>query len=202
VVADVGSGLLAPAPELSDEPDAATWLRAGAQLVTASGDKLLGGPQAGLVLGEATLVGRLRRHPLYRALRVDKLTLAALEATLVGPQTPVHRALTANPAVLERRAATIATSLTERGVPCTSIPSDGVVGGGGAPGVALPGWAVQLPVRFADALRRGEPPVVARVEKHACLLDLRCVPVEDDDALCAAVLRAAAGVERTSHVCT
>ena len=91
VVADTGSGLLAPHPLLPDEPDAATALRAGAAVVTASGDKLLGGPQAGLLLGRADVVERLRRHPLARALRVDKLTLAALEATLRGPVTPTWR---------------------------------------------------------------------------------------------------------------
>src|SRR5205085_1786947 len=87
VVADIGSGLLAPDPLLPDEPDAATALRQGATLVTASGDKLLGGPQAGLLLGRVEVVERLRRHPLARALRVDKLALAALEATLRGPET-------------------------------------------------------------------------------------------------------------------
>ncbi len=89
VVADIGSGLLSPHPGLPDEPDAATTLRAGAALVTASGDKLLGGPQCGLVLGDAALVERVRRFPLARAMRVDKLTLAALEATLTGPPPPV-----------------------------------------------------------------------------------------------------------------
>ena len=89
VVSDIGSGLLAPHPLLPGEPDAQTALRDGAALVTASGDKLLGGPQAGLLLGRAALVRDLARHPLARALRVDKLTLAALEATLAGPPTPV-----------------------------------------------------------------------------------------------------------------
>ena len=93
VVADIGSGLLAPHPRLPDEPDAASYLRAGADLVTASGDKLLGGPQCGLLLGDADLVERLRRHPFARAVRVDKLTLAGLEATLTGPEPPVSRAL-------------------------------------------------------------------------------------------------------------
>ena len=85
VVGDIGSGLLAPHPRLPAEPDAATWLDQGAALVTASADKLLGGPQAGLLLGRADLVARLARHPLARALRVGKLTIAALEATLAGP---------------------------------------------------------------------------------------------------------------------
>ena len=100
VVADLGSGLLAREPLLPDEPDADTALRAGADLVTGSGDKLLGGPQAGLLLGRTAVVERLRRHPLARALRVDKLTLAALEATLRGPRTPTWTALHADPDVL------------------------------------------------------------------------------------------------------
>ena len=103
MVADIGSGLLAPDPLLPDEPDAATTLRAGADLVTASGDKLLGGPQAGLLLGDADLVERLRRHPLARALRVDKLTLAALQATLPGRRRPPGRRCAPTPARCGRR---------------------------------------------------------------------------------------------------
>src|SRR4029077_17318574 len=90
---DIGSGLLTPHPLLPDEPDATTVLRDGADLVTASGAKLLGAPESGLMFGKAELIERLRRHPAARALRVDKLTLAALEATLVGPPSPVPRAL-------------------------------------------------------------------------------------------------------------
>ncbi|WP_344056751.1 L-seryl-tRNA(Sec) selenium transferase, partial [Sphaerisporangium rubeum] len=93
LVGDIGSGLLAPEPLLPDEPDAATWLRAGADLVTASGDKLLGGPQCGLLLGRAGPVETVRRHPVARALRVDKLTLAALTATLVHTANPTRDAL-------------------------------------------------------------------------------------------------------------
>src|SRR5256885_3920622 len=104
VVFDIGSGLLVPHPLLPGEPDAATALRDGAALVTASGDKLLGGPQAGLLLGRAGLVRTLTRHPLARALRVDKLTLAALEATLAGPVPPVAAALAADPASVLKRA--------------------------------------------------------------------------------------------------
>jgi len=112
VVADIGSGLLTPHPLLPDEPDATTTLAAGASVVTASGDKLLGGPQAGLIFGEATLVERLRRHPAARALRVDKLRLAALEATLRGPLPPVAEALTACPDTLRARAERIAAALS------------------------------------------------------------------------------------------
>ena len=104
LVVDIGSGLLTPHPLLPDEPDATTVLRDGADLVTASGDKLLGGPQAGLLFGDAELIERLRRHPAARALRVDKLTLAALEATLVGPPPPVAQALDADVTELRARA--------------------------------------------------------------------------------------------------
>ncbi|WP_152204840.1 L-seryl-tRNA(Sec) selenium transferase, partial [Georgenia thermotolerans] len=132
VVADIGSGLLAPHPRLPAEPDAARTLRAGAALVTASGDKLLGGPQCGLLLGRADLVRGLRRHPFARALRVDKLTLAALEATLTGPVPPVPAALTAHPAALLARAEALAARL--RPLPAAAVPSTAAVGGGGAPG--------------------------------------------------------------------
>ncbi len=183
VVVDIGSGLLEPAPLLPDEPDARTALQAGAAVVTASGDKLLGGPQCGLVLGVADVVEQLRRHPLARALRVDKLTLAALEATLSGPVPPSWDALLADPERLRGRCERLATAVGGE-----VVPSDGAVGGGGAPGLALPGWAVALPVAHATALRAGHPVVVGRVERDRCLLDLRCVPESADDELRDAVL--------------
>ena len=187
VVADIGSGLLAPDPLLPEEPDAATTLRAGADLVVASGDKLLGGPQAGLLLGDAGLVERLRRHPLARALRVDKLTLAALHATVAGPETPTWQALRADPDALRSRTEDLAARLTGAEV----VPSVAVVGGGGAPELELPSWAVALPEAYAEPLRRGEPPVVGRIVRGRLLLDLRCVAPEHDAAIVAAV--AAAG---------
>ncbi|OBH30796.1 L-seryl-tRNA(Sec) selenium transferase [Mycobacterium sp. E1319] len=183
LVADIGSGLLQPHPALPDEPDAASMLRDGADLVTASGDKLLGGPQAGLLVGRADLIERLRRHPTARALRVDKLTLAALEATLLGPPPPVAQALAADPARLRARAVALAAQLPDaRAVDCAAA-----VGGGGAPGVALPSAAVSLPEPYAAALRAGDPPVVGRLEGGRCLLDLRTVAPEDDALLAAAV---------------
>ena len=182
VVVDIGSGLLAPHPRLPDEPDAATMLRDGADLVTASGDKLLGGPQCGLLLGDADLVHRLRRHPFARALRVDKLTLAALEATLVGPAAPVAVALAARPADLLARARRIAAA-----VGGTAVESEGRVGGGGAPGVPLPSAAVAVAPDLAKALRLGDPSVVGHVHDGRLLLDLLTVPEELDDVVIAAV---------------
>ena len=224
LVVDIGSGLLAPEPLLPDEPDAATVLAQGATLVTASGDKLLGGPQAGLLLGSpgagAQLVERLRRHPLARALRVDKLTLAALEATLAGPPAPVTEALHADPAELRRRAEALAARLRADGLDAEAVVSRATVGGGGAPGVQLPSAAVALPERYAAALRQpggtdghshghgdghghgpshsdgpsghGIPAVLGRLEAGRCLLDLRALPAEADERLYAAV-RAVSG---------
>ena len=193
VVADIGSGLLAPDPLLPGEPDAASTLRAGAALVTASGDKLLGGPQAGLLLGTADVVERLRRHPLARALRVDKLTLAALEATLRGPETPTWTALRADPAALRDRATRLQDELAAGGVAAEVARSAAVVGGGGAPGVELESWALAVPAGYADPLRRGDPPVAGRVERGRLLLDLRCVPADLDAVLRDAIVAAAPG---------
>ncbi|MGW0284533.1 L-seryl-tRNA(Sec) selenium transferase [Streptomyces sp. NPDC003236] len=196
VVVDIGSGLLAPHPELPGEPDAATALGAGAALVTASGDKLLGGPQCGLLLGRTDLVRALARHPLARALRVDKLTLAALEATLTGPPTPTATALTADPAGLEDRADRLAAALGADGIDVRAVPGAATVGGGGAPGVTLPSAALSLPEPYAAALRTGRIPVVGRLEAGRCLLDLRAVPPEDDGLLAGAVRAARPAAER------
>ncbi len=191
VVADIGSGLLGPEPLLPGEPDAATALRDGADLVIASGDKLLGGPQAGLLLGDAALVERLRRHPLARALRVDKLTLAALQATLTGPETPTWQALRADPDALRERTERARALIRAAGVEVELVPAAAVVGGGGAPEVELPSWALSLPAGYAAALRLGDPPVVGRLERGRLLLDLRCVPAGRDASVVAAVLAVA-----------
>jgi L-seryl-tRNA(Ser) seleniumtransferase len=192
LIADVGSGLLRPHPLLPDEPDLQSTLVAGADLVLASGDKLLGGPQAGLVLGRADLVERLRRHPLYRALRVDKTTLAALEATLRGPLPPVQEMLAADLEGLRARAGSLAARLADAGVDATALDADARVGGGGAPEHPLPSAAVSLPASFAERLRRGSPPVVGYVDGDRTVLDLRSVPPAADDLLVGAVLTVAA----------
>jgi L-seryl-tRNA(Ser) seleniumtransferase len=197
VVFDIGSGLLVPHPRLPDEPSAAGALRDGADLITASGDKLLGGPQAGLLLGRADLVRRLTRHPLARALRVDKLTLAALEATLAGPVPPVARALAADPASVLARAERAAVLARSQGLDVAVVASQAAVGGGGAPGVLLPSAALSLPEALAVPLRCGtqlpsgnHPAVVGRLEGGRLLLDLLSVVPADDDRLIAAVLAA------------
>jgi L-seryl-tRNA(Ser) seleniumtransferase len=190
LVADLGSGLLAPDPCLPHEPDAATALADGADVVIASGDKLLGGPQAGLLLGRREIIARLARHPLARAVRADKLALAALEATVAGDPPPVVRSLHADGRDLRRRTEALAQAL---GVPL--VPHDGRVGGGGAPGVPLAGWALRLPEGLAVLLRTGEPAVLPRVHDGSCLVDLRCVPEEDDERVLAAVRQALAALD-------
>ncbi|HEX9035091.1 MAG TPA: L-seryl-tRNA(Sec) selenium transferase [Streptosporangiaceae bacterium] len=197
VVGDVGSGLLRPNPVLPDEPDAGSWLRAGAGLVMASGDKLLGGPQAGLLLGSKETVTRLARHPLAAAVQADKLTLAALEATMAGPDAPVARALKESLSSVRRRARAQAERLAAAGVGCQVVPADAVVGGGGGPGVTVPSAAISLPeelapgLRSGPAVRRGDVPAVAgRIDGGRLLLDLRAVEPADDERLTAAVLAA------------
>ncbi len=191
LVADVGSGLLRPHPALPGEPDLQTTLADGADLALASGDKLLGGPQAGLVLGRAELVQRLRRHPLYRALRVDKTTLAALEATLRGPVPPVQRMLAADVGTLRARAERIARRLHEAGVGAGVVDAEARVGGGGAPEHPLSSVALVLDESFAEPLRLGRPAVLGRLEDGRTLLDLRSLAPEDDDVLAGAVLEVA-----------
>ena len=185
MVVDLGSGLLAPDPVLPGEPDIAGALTAGADVVIVSGDKLLGGPQAGILLGRAEIIARLAQHPLARALRADKLTLAALEATLAGEEPPVAAALHADPVRLRERTEALADA-----VGGDVVGHDGRVGGGGAPGVPLAGWALRLPETTAPGLRTGNPAVLPRVHGGACLVDLRCIP-EDDDELLTQAVRAA-----------
>ena len=204
LVHDLGSGLMID-PEalgLSDEPRPQESLAAGADLVAFSGDKLLGGPQAGLVLGRRELVARMRSNPLCRALRVDKVTLAGLEATLrlyrdpprALREIPTLRMLSTAPAELEARARGVASALAEGGVTCDVVSTEGAVGGGTFPGATLPSRAVALSTAdaagLAAALRAGEPPVVGRIVEDRLLLDLRTVLPGEEEPLVESVLRA------------
>jgi L-seryl-tRNA(Ser) seleniumtransferase len=155
-------------------------------LVTASGDKLLGGPQCGLLLGDGDLVASLRQHPFARALGVDKLTLAALEATLTGPTPPVPAALKVSRAALLARAARIVEELADLAV-AEVVESSAAVGGGGAPDVGLPSAAVALPPWFARPLRVRPRPVVGHLERGRLLLDLLAVDPDDDGTVVEAV---------------
>jgi L-seryl-tRNA(Ser) seleniumtransferase len=121
-------------------------------------------------------------------MRVDKLTLAAFEATLRGPATPTAAALDADPADLLARARQLAARLAAAGIDAVAVASEATVGGGGAPGVVLPSAAVALPERFAGPLRAGSPAVLGRLERGRCLLDLRALPQTADADLVAAVL--------------
>lgn len=188
LVVDIGSGLFSPEPLLPDEPTLTEALEQGADLVLASGDKLVGGPQAGLILGKKEWVERVARHPLARAMRADKLLLAALEATVGGPTPPVLEALHTNPDALKARTEALARALRARTQePCEVVPHDGRVGGGGGAEVPIPGWALQLPERFAAELRGLERPIIATTRDGACLIDLRCIPEFEDDELVSAI---------------
>ncbi len=196
---DLGSGLFADPAELGlpSEPRARESLAEGADLVVVSGDKLLGGPQAGLAMGQEALVAAMRGNPLCRALRVDKVTLAGLEATLrlyrdpprALEEIPTLRMLRERPDVLRARAETLVVRLASVGVVGSAVePHAGAVGGGTYPEVALSSWAVALPGNagaeaLAGRLRRGDPPVVGRIEGDRVLLDVRTVAPEEDDAL-------------------
>jgi len=190
VVDDLGSGVLV---QFEDEPSARNALASGADLVCFSGDKLLGGPQAGIVVGRAELVERLRRHPLQRALRADKLTLAALEATLslyldperAAREIPVLRML-GEPAesVLARaeRLAGLVGGEVEQTV--------GRVGGGALPLAELPSFACAVEEKLAARLREADPPVVAVLRDGRCLLDCRTIAEAEVDEVAAAVATA------------
>ena len=182
LIVDLGSGLLTHDPALPEEPDIQAQLRAGADIVIASGDKLLGGPQAGILLGTKEAIAAVKKHPLARAVRIDKLRLNALEAAISTPSNAVQDALHLEPQTHRERTESIA-----QAVGAEVVPHDGRVGGGGAPEYPLPGFAVSLPERFADALRRQDPPVVGRVHQGRCLVDIRCVPAHHDATVIAAI---------------
>ena len=192
LVDDLGSGVLFPSDNLllgDSEPSARESLAAGADLVCFSGDKLLGGPQAGIVAGRADLVERLRRHPLQRALRIDKLSLAALEGTLrlyldAPGRIPVLRMLGEDAAVVRARAERLASL-----VGGTVEETVARVGGGALPLAELPSHACAIEESLATPLRNGEPPVVGIVRDGKLLLDCRTLADDEVEEVAAAVTR-------------
>jgi L-seryl-tRNA(Ser) seleniumtransferase len=196
VIDDVGSGVIADDVELlADEPSVRAAVRAGAALVCFSGDKLLGGPQAGLMVGAHEAVAVCRRHPLARALRIDKLSLAALEATLglyrdpelARAELPVLAMLEAPAGELQARADRLA-----EGCGGEVVAGTARVGGGALPLLELPGPAVALEEALAAPLRAGDPPLIGRLSEGRLLLDVRTLTDEEAD-LAAAAVRAARG---------
>jgi len=184
VIDDLGSGQLIDLPDLADEPTARSSIEAGAAVVCFSGDKLLGGPQAGVIAGTAEAIARIRRHPLARAVRIDKLSLAALEATLelyrdparALHEVPVLRAVAEPAAAVRGRAARLAARLGG-----TVVETRARVGGGAVPLLELESFACALDGgdELAAALRAADPPVVARVQEGRVLLDCRTLTDEE-----------------------
>ena len=200
VAEDLGSGHLSVDPShplARIEPAVAASVSAGADICCFSGDKLLGGPQAGLIVGRGDLVERVRRHPLMRALRVDKMTYAALEATLAeyaagraATTVPVQRMLTMTADEIRARAATLAAEINRAaGWRAALVSGVSAAGGGSAPGVELPTWLVAIEKEgltadaLAERLRRLTPPVIARIEQDRVVLDLRTVFSNQDQQL-------------------
>jgi L-seryl-tRNA(Ser) seleniumtransferase len=217
VAEDLGSGYLSrprpsadtardessPRDPFADEPAVSESLAAGIAVCCFSGDKLLGGPQAGIIAGTRTVVDRVRRHPLMRALRVDKMTYAALEATLgeyvagrAAAMVPVQRMLTMTANEIGGRADALAGSINQLpGYRAELIAGASTIGGGSAPGVELPTWLIAVdksglsPDALEERLRGAAPPVIARIERDRLMLDLRTV-LPGQDATIVDVLRA------------
>ena len=203
VVEDLGSGYLrgpAPMAALRDEPDVAASIAAGANLVMFSGDKLLGGPQAGILAGTETAVSRVRKHPLMRALRVDTMTYAALEATLEAyvagravDEVPVARMVAMTVDQIGARAGRMAAALPS-GLGVEVVDGHSTIGGGSAPGSALPTRLIALHHprvtcdTLAAALRSRRPPVIARIQDDRVVFDLRTVAADDDEQILEALI--------------
>jgi L-seryl-tRNA(Ser) seleniumtransferase len=190
---DAGSGALGD--EVSEEPPIRRLVADGADVVLFSGDKLLGGPQAGIAVGRRRFLEPMRRHPLFRALRPDKMCLAALGATLAlwrddPARVPVVRLAAIPERLLESRARRIADAAE-----VTAIPTEARIGGGAAPLRVIPSWGIAIVARSGEPravelsarLRRGSPPIVTRIEDDRVILDLRCIPPEDDARVVSAI---------------
>jgi L-seryl-tRNA(Ser) seleniumtransferase len=200
VVEDLGSGTLLDTRPfgLSYEPTVQDSVAAGADIVTFSGDKLLGGPQAGIIVGKRELIQQLKKHPLTRAFRVDKTTLAALQATLMAylrgtatDEIPVWRMISARPDELTQRARAWAQALKPTGIDARTMPGGSTVGGGSLPGQTLPTTLLVIPhphpQQLAESLRRQTPPVIARVQEAGLLFDPRTILPEQAPTLLNAI---------------
>lgn len=196
VLEDLGSGLLVgDVPALRDEPRVVDSVRAGADVVMFSGDKLLGGPQSGLIVGRRELLTAIRSHPFMRAFRVDKMTYAALEATLLAyaegcPQDiPVVRMMTTNAEEIGARAERIRERLSGGALSTAIVDGSSTVGGGSAPGSIIPTRLLRLSHRtlgadaLAERLRAADPPIISRIEDGFVVLDLRTVAEEQDETV-------------------
>ncbi len=196
VYEDLGSGCVVDLREQGvDEPRPAESIEAGVPVISFSGDKLLGGPQAGLVVGDPDLIGRIRKHPMFRALRLDKLIYECLEATLRNlllqryDAIPALRMIRQPASEVKRRAGAMLERL--RGIPGAVVEGQSVIGGGSTPEQAIPTWLLALDVpkvaEFEKKLRRGNPPVIARITNEQLVLDLRTVFPEEEEQLAAAL---------------
>jgi L-seryl-tRNA(Ser) seleniumtransferase len=196
VYEDLGSGCIVDLrPFGMDEPLVSDSLAAGASLVSFSGDKLLGGPQAGILAGDGVLIQRMRRNPMFRALRVDKLIYQALETTLRNlllerwEEIPSLRMIAQSADALRARVDSFAHRLGS--MPFEIIPGQSVIGGGSTPQQSLPTWLIAIPcvdvVESEQRLRDAEPPVIARIENDRLVLDLRTVFPEEEEALAARI---------------
>jgi L-seryl-tRNA(Ser) seleniumtransferase len=203
---DLGSGALIDLSSvgLNDEAGVIDSLRAGVDVVTYSGDKLLGGPQAGLLSGKQELISRIRSNPLFRAVRVDKLIYAALEATLLAyvkhdhDSIPAIRMMRLPKRDIAHRAEAIASRMRSRAIAVDLLDGESIVGGGAAPSSVLPTMLLAITCaslsanEFEARLRSSDPPVIARVEEGRVLLDLRTVFPEQDEEIVLAVRTIAA----------
>jgi L-seryl-tRNA(Ser) seleniumtransferase len=208
---DLGSGLIEASGDAEwtgGEPSVAVAIEDGADIVTFSGDKLLGGPQAGIIVGREDLIARIARHPLLRALRVDKMTLAALQATLDAYQAgaleriPLWEMAATSDESLEQRARSLCAALAGSASPQVKIEPvrvAGLAGGGATPGAEIGSWAVVIThaeVSVAELerrLRAGDPAVIARLEDDRLVIDLRTVPLRSDESLGRALKEIVAG---------
>ncbi|MEO8578087.1 MAG: L-seryl-tRNA(Sec) selenium transferase, partial [Gemmatimonadales bacterium] len=202
IVHDLGSGLMVDLTKygFTGEPTARAALESGATVVLMSGDKLLGGPQAGIALGAKHAIARLRQDPFARAMRVDKMTIAALAATLelyrdvdtAVREIPVLAMLTASPESVRSRCEVVARDLAQRGIAATVVASTASVGAGAFPTYGVPSFSVSLedPENAERALRSAEVPVIGHITDGRLLLDLRSVPERDDSGFAGSVIAA------------